>query len=83
MIPPRLWTRFLEFPEWKLRYPDLELEEAFLLYKAELQLYKNYSDEIKNQTLNRQNNLANSILEVSNNISNILSPGATSGSSSQ
>lgn len=80
----RLWTRFFEFPEWRLHHPNiietLGIEEAIKFYKAELQLYENYQQEVVNQMKNRQNNLANNILDVSNTISDILVGGASSGS---
>jgi len=76
---PQLWTRHFDFPEWRLQHPNmvetLGIEETIRFYKAELQLFKNYQEEIVNQMRNRQNNLAESILDTSNAISDILSPG--------
>ena len=80
----QLWTRNFDFPEWRLNHPNivetLGVEETIRFYKAELQLFKNYQEEVINQMKNRQNNLAENILDVSNTISNILVGGASSGS---
>ena len=76
---PQLWTRHFDFPEWRLQHPNivetLGIEETIRFYEAELQLFKNYQEEIINQMRNRQNNLAESILDTSNAISDILTPG--------
>ena len=74
-MTPQLWTRFLTFQEWKLTHPDLTDQEATLLYKAELQLFQNYQDEIRNQTRNRQARLTGDLLNLSTDISNILTEG--------
>ena len=80
----QLWTRNFDFPEWRLNHPNivetLGVEETIRFYKAELQLFKNYQEEVINQMKNRQSNLAENILDVSNTISNILVGGASSGS---
>ena len=76
---PQLWTRHFDFPEWRLQHPNivetLGIEETIRFYEAELQLFNNYQEEIINQMRNRQNNLAESILDTSNAISDILMPG--------
>ena len=81
---PQLWTRHFDFPEWRLQHPNivetLGIEETIRFYEAELQLFKNYQEEIINQMKNRQNNLAENILNVSNTIGDILVGGASSGS---
>ena len=75
---PQLWTRHFDFPEWRLQHPNivetLGIEETIRFYEAELQLFNNYQEEIVNQMRNRQNNLAENILNVSNTISEILKP---------
>ena len=80
---PQLWTRHFDFPEWRLQHPNivetLGIEETIRFYEAELQLFKNYQEEIINQMRNRQNNLAESILDTSNAISDILTPGGSGG----
>jgi len=81
---PQLWIRYFDFPEWRLQHPNivetLGIEETIRFYEAELQLFNNYQEEIINQMKNRQNNLAENILDVSNTISDILVGGASSGS---
>ena len=72
---PQLWPRFLTFPEWKLTHPNMEEVEANKLYVAELRLFQNYQDEILNQTLNRQTQLSNNLLNLSADISTILTEG--------
>ena len=74
-MTPQLWTRFLTFPEWKLSHPNLEEEEANRFYIAELQLFQNYQDEIRNQTLNRQTQLSDNLLNLSADINSILTEG--------
>jgi hypothetical protein len=74
-MTPQLWTRFLTFPEWKLSHPNLEEEEANRFYVAELQLFQNYQDEIRNQTRNRQTRLTGDLLNLSTDISSILTKG--------
>jgi len=78
---PRLWIRHFDFPEWIQQHPNiletLGIEETIRFYKAELQMFKNYQEEIINQMKNRQSNLAENILDVSNTISDILSPGGS------
>tara|TARA_Y100001972_G_C7533146_1_gene268633 strand:- start:55 stop:582 length:528 start_codon:yes stop_codon:yes gene_type:complete len=74
-MTPQLWTQFLTFQEWKLTHPDLTDQEATLLYKAELQLFQNYQDEIRNQTKNRQVRLTGDLLNLSTDISSILTEG--------
>ena len=74
MTTPRLWPRFLVISEWRLTYPDLDHEsiESNQLYKAELQLFQNYQDEIKNQSKIRQGNLVKNISKLGQNVSNVL-----------
>jgi len=74
-MTPQLWTQFLSFQDWRLTYPDLTDEDAVLLYKAELQLFQNYQDEIRNQTINRQVQLTGDLLNLSADISTILNEG--------
>ena len=74
-MTPQLWTRFLTFPEWELSHPNLEEEEANKLYVAELQLFQNYQDEIRNQTRYRQTRLTGDLLNLSTDISSILTKG--------
>ena len=74
-MTPQLWTQFQPFQDWRLTHPDLTYEEAVLLYKAELQLFQNYQDEIRNQTLNRQTQLTGDLLNLSADISTILTEG--------
>ena len=76
-MTPQLWTRFLTFQEWQLTHPDLTNEEAAFLYRAELQLFQNYQDEIRNQTINRQTQLTGDLLNLSADISAILSEGGS------
>jgi len=74
-MTPQLWTQFLSFQDWKLTHPNLTNEDAILLYKAELQLFQNYQDEIRNQTVNRQVQLTGDLLNLSADISTILTEG--------
>ena len=74
-MTPQLWTQFLSFQDWRLTHPDLTDQEATLLYKAELQLFQNYQDEIRNQTVNRQVQLTGDLLNLSADISTILNEG--------
>ena len=74
-MTPQLWIQFLTFQDWRLTHPDLTDQEATLLYKAELQLFQNYQDEIRNQTINRQAQLTGDLLNLSADISTILTEG--------
>lgn len=74
-MTPQLWIQFLTFQDWRLTHPDLTDEDAVLLYKAELQLFQNYQDEIRNQTVNRQAQLTGDLLNLSADISTILNEG--------
>jgi hypothetical protein len=74
-MTPQLWIQFLTFQDWRLTHPDLNDEDAVLLYKAELQLFQNYQDEIRNQTVNRQVQLTGDLLNLSADISTILTEG--------
>jgi hypothetical protein len=69
---PRLWTRELDFVEWRKLHPNLEDREAEHLFQAELKMFRNYQDEIRNQTLNRQTKLTGDILNLCADISTIL-----------
>ena len=80
-MTPRLWTRFLSFQEWKLTHPDLTDRDAILLYEAELKMFQNYQDELRNQTLNRQARLTGDLLNLSADISTILTEGGVRKSS--
>ena len=65
---PRLWIRHFDFPEWRLQHPNiletLGIEETIRFYKTELQLFKNYQEEIINQMKNRQTTLVNQINQL-------------------
>jgi len=74
-MQPQLWTRFLDFKEWLLAHPNLTDKEADFLYKAESQLFQNFQDEIINQTLNRQTQLTGDLLDLSADISTVLTEG--------
>ena len=71
-MTPQLWIQFLTFQDWRLTHPDLTNQEATLLYKAELQLFQNYQDEIRNQTIDRRDTLANDVSNLGNDISDVL-----------
>ena len=71
-MTPQLWIRFLTFQDWRLTHPNLTDQEAILLYKAELQLFQNYQDEIRNQTIDRRDTLANDVSNLGNDISDVL-----------
>ena len=72
---PRLWEKRHYYHEWRTFPENRDFSE-----KDALELFKNYQEEIINQMKNRQNNLAENILDVSNTISDILVGGASSGS---
>ena len=74
-MTPQLWTRNLSWLEWRQMHPDLEDREAEYLYKVELKMFQNYQDELRNQTTNRQNRLAGDLLNLSADISTILTEG--------
>lgn len=74
-MTPQLWTRNLEWDEWKLMHPDLNDYDAEYLYNAELKMFQNYQQEVINQTVNRQNRLVGDLLNVSADISSILTGG--------
>jgi len=71
-MTPQLWIQFLTFQDWKLTHPDLTDQEATLFYKAELQMFQNYQDEIRNQTIDRRDTLANDVFNLGNDISDVL-----------
>ena len=72
---PQLWTRNLEWPEWRQIHPDLDDREAEYLYQVEQKMFQNYQDEIRNQTLNRQAQLTGDLLNLSADITTILNEG--------
>ena len=72
---PQLWTRNLEWLEWRQIHPDLNDREAEYLYQVEQKMFQNYQDEIRNQTLNRQSRLTGDLLNLSADISTILNEG--------
>ena len=74
-MTPQLWKRNLSWPEWRQMHPDLEDREAEYLYMAELKMFRNYQDELRNQTTNRQNRLSGDLLNLSADISTILTKG--------
>jgi len=74
-MTPQLWTRNLEWPEWRQMHPDLSDQDAEYLYRAELKMFQNYQDEIRNQRINRQNRLTGDLLNLSADISTILNEG--------
>ena len=74
-MTPQLWKRNLSWPEWRQMHPDLEDREAEYLYMAELKMFQNYQDELRNQTTNRQNRLSGDLLNLSADISTILNKG--------
>ena len=74
-MTPQLWTRNLSWLEWRQMHPDLEDREAEYLYMAELKMFRNYQDELRNQTTNRQNRLSGDLLNLSADISTILTKG--------
>ena len=72
---PQLWTRNLEWLEWRQMHPDLNDREAEYLYQVEQKMFQNYQDEIRNQTLNRQSRLTGDLLNLSADISTTLNEG--------
>ena len=74
-MTPQLWKRNLSWPEWRQMHPDLDDREAEYLYMAELKMFQNYQDELRNQTTNRQNRLSGDLLNLSADISTILTKG--------
>ena len=74
-MTPQLWKRNLSWPEWRQMHPDLEDREAEYLYMAELKMFQNYQDEIRNQTISRQVRLVGDLMNLSADISNVLTIG--------
>lgn len=74
-MTPQLWTRNLEWNEWRAIHPNLNDMDAEYLYNAELKMFQNYQDEIRNQRINRQNRLTGDLLNLSADISTILNEG--------
>lgn len=72
---PQLWTRNLNWPEWIEKHPNLDIREAEYLYKAELKMFQNYQDEIRNQIRVRQARLSGDLMNLSADISSILVEG--------
>ena len=77
---PQLWTRNLEWPEWRQMHPDLDDREAEYLYMAELRMFQNYQDEIRNQAQIRQAKLSGDLMNLSADISTILTQGGRKNS---
>lgn len=74
---PQLWTRGLEFIEWRQLHPNLDDREAEYLYNAELKMFQNYTEEIINQIQNRQARLTGDLNNLAADISTILTEGGT------
>lgn len=72
---PQLWKRGLSWPEWRQMHPDLEDREAEYLYMAELKMFQNYQDEIRNQIISRQARLVGDLMNLSADISTVLTVG--------
>lgn len=72
---PQLWRRNLSWPEWRQMHPDLEDREAEYLYMAELRMFQNYQDEIRNQIISRQARLVGDLINLSADISTVLTTG--------
>ena len=72
---PQLWKRNLEWLEWRQMHPDLSDQDAEYLYRAELKMFQNYQDEIRNQMVDRQNRLTGDLINLSADISTILNEG--------
>lgn len=71
-MTPQLWTRFLSFPEWRSTHPNLNDLEAQQLYIAELRMFQNYENELRNLAKVRQTKLVNQINTLYTDVSNIL-----------
>ena len=74
---PQLWTRNLEWIEWRQIHPDLNDREAEYLYQVEQKMFQNYQDEIRNQMLNRQTRIVGDLINLSADISTILNEGGS------
>ena len=74
-MTPQLWKRNLSWPEWRQMHPDLEDREAEYLYMAELKMFQNYQDEIRNQIISRQARLVGDLMNLSADISTVLTVG--------
>jgi len=74
-MTPQLWKRNLSWPEWRQMHPDLDDREAEYLYMAELKMFRNYQNELLNQTKMRQARLSGDLLNLSADISTILTKG--------
>jgi hypothetical protein len=69
---PQLWTRELDFVEWRKLHPDLQDREAEYLFRAELKMFRNYQDEIVNQMRVRQARLSGDLMNLAADISSVL-----------
>jgi len=77
---PQLWTRNLEWPEWKQMHPDLDDREAEYLYQVEQRMFQNYRNEIIKQAQIRQAKLSGDLMNLSADISTILTQGGRKNS---
>lgn len=74
-MTPQLWTRNLEWNEWRQMHPDLNDQEAEYLYMAELKMFRNYQNELINQAKIRQARLSGDLMNMSADISTVLTQG--------
>lgn len=74
-MTPQLWTRELDFVEWRKSHPDLQDREAEYLFRAELKMFRNYQDEIRNQMRVRQARLSGDLMNLAADISSVLVKG--------
>lgn len=72
---PQLWTRNLEWNEWRQMHLNLSDREAEYLYQVEQRMFQYYMDDIIRQAQVRQAKLSGDLINLSAAISNILSPG--------
>jgi hypothetical protein len=72
---PQLWTRNLEWNEWRQMHLNLNDREAEYLYQVEQRMFQYYMDDIIRQAQVRQAKLSGDLINLSAAISNILSPG--------
>lgn len=74
-MTPQLWAREMGWEEWRRNHPDLDDREAEYLYQAELKMFRNFQDDIRNQMTIRQAQLTGDLLNVSADITTILNEG--------
>ena len=74
-MTPQLWTRNLEWLEWRQMHPDLDDREAEYLYQMEQKMFQNYRDEIIRQAQIRQAKLSGDLMNLSADISTVLTQG--------